>query len=348
MPSNIIKGKQPLQEFGQWLNKQRFSSVFVLADTNTTEECFSAIEPWLEEQPVNGLLQIPPGENNKTLYCCEDIWDEMLKNGADRQSLLINLGGGVVCDMGGFVASTFNRGIKFVNIPTTLLAMVDAAHGGKTGINFRGAKNQLGTFQEPLKTVIQPEFLATLEDRDFNAGLAEMIKHALIGDPGLWETLKSVHPNNRDEISPHIEASLQVKQRITNEDPEEKGERKKLNFGHTIGHALESYSREHDENPLIHGEAVALGMMVETQLSLEVTTLSQEACEEIKATLFRHFPDYKLSKHSIATVIDFMKSDKKNRDHKINFTLLEMPGVASIDHYMEDETIENVLAKILT
>ncbi len=347
MTDTFLSGQEGLEAFYQWLWEQDYSAIFILADSNTSSQCFPLIEDHLQNFPIEGVLEIPPGEENKTIYCCEDIWEELLTHEADRYSLLINLGGGLITDLGGFIASTFKRGMDYVNVPTTLLGMTDAAIGGKTGINFRGIKNQLGTFKKPEKTVIYPPFLDTLDNRQFRAGFAEMIKHALIASPNLWFQLKSLKPTNKEKVKAHLTDSAKVKQVIVEEDFKESGTRKKLNFGHTIGHALESYSQVHDENPLYHGEAIALGMRVESLLSHEHHSLDALDYEDIVQCLENAFPGYSIPEEAFEELLEYMELDKKNSEEGINFTLLDHAGRADIDFFLNHETIKAALSKTL-
>ncbi len=347
LTTEILANQDALQQFRDWLGKQDYPAIFILADANITNHCFPLIEEQLQDFPIQGILEIPPGEQNKTINCCEDIWEQLIDNGAGRQSLLINLGGGLITDLGGFIASSFQRGIDYVNLPTTLLAMTDAAIGGKTGVNFRGIKNQIGTFCQPAKTVIYPPFLDTLENRQFRAGFAEMIKHGLIASPNLWYALKQCQPTDKKAVKQHLEASAKVKQVIVEADFREAGTRKKLNFGHTIGHALESYSQLYDENPLYHGEAVALGMRVEAWLSHHYHKLDVLDYEDIKEFLARAFPVYNLPENAFEDLSAYLIYDKKNTVEGINFTLLDHAGHATADHYLSPDVIEEAVNQVL-
>lgn len=330
--SGLIKSENPLEEFGNWLENQNYHGLFILTDTEVAEEAFPVIEPYLENLGLKGVLTIPPGEANKTIECCEDVWHELIRNDAKRNSLLINLGGGLVTDLGGFAGATFKRGMPFVHVPTTLLGMVDASIGGKTGVNFEGLKNQVGLFQEPEQVVIAPEFLDSLEDRQLLSGYAEMVKQALIADVKLWDRLQQLDPlYQRDKLKSCIPETAEIKQQLVAADPYEKGPRKKLNFGHTIGHALETYSQERDEDPLLHGEAIAIGMQVEANLSTQHVLLDEGTFHSISQYLNRLFPSYALNDEGIEAVIDRMKADKKRNQDTFNFTLLVEAGQSDID-----------------
>src|SRR5690606_17356227 len=238
----------------EFLNKNTYSKIFILTDRNTSEHCLPVVTSLMPELTAYDLIEIDPGEENKNIDFCIGIWKMMLDFGADRKSLLINLGGGVVTDMGGFAASTFKRGLDFVQIPTTLLSQVDASVGGKTGIDMDGVKNIIGTFTQPKAVFINTTFLTTLADKQVVSGFAEMVKHGLIYDKNYFEELKSIDLRQIDDS--FIVRSVEIKNDVVTGDPTEKGLRKILNFGHTIGHAIESYSLAHDSFPLLHGEAI--------------------------------------------------------------------------------------------
>ena len=250
---------------------------------------------------------------------------------ADREALLINLGGGVITDMGGFIASTYKRGIDFINIPTTLLSQIDASVGGKTGVDLDGLKNMVGVFNEPIGVFVCPEFLKTLDKRQMLSGYAEALKHALISDVNYWNDLKSGMLSNDDSWGELIGRSIAIKNNMVTKDPREKKERKLLNFGHTIGHAVETCSLKTDA-PLLHGEAIALGIIVESHLSHQILGLSQNQLDEISQTLKIFYPFHKLATDKFHQLLELMKHDKKNSNHEINFTLLQKIGEASVNH----------------
>ncbi len=252
------------------------------------------------------------------------VWKALLDGGADRNSLLINLGGGVVGDLGGFVAATFKRGIPFVQIPTTLLSMVDASVGGKTGVDFAGGKNQIGAFRMPALVVVHPPFLRTLPDRELHSGFAEMIKHALLEGEEQWTRIKDLATLVPEELTPLIADSIKVKGKVVREDPEEAGLRKILNLGHTVGHAVESWSLEHEGDPLLHGEAVAIGLLCELTLSKKIG-FSEEKFLEVKKLLQRFFPLSRIPEDPDA-LMSYMEQDKKNRSGRILGVLLEAVG----------------------
>ena len=252
-----------------WIGKNSFSKldisiysqVAILVDENTKRDCLSKL-PQIESALI---IEIKSGEQYKNISTCSFIWEQLTINNFDRNSLLINLGGGVIGDMGGFCAATYKRGLEFIHIPTTLLAMVDASVGGKLGIDFKGFKNQIGLFNNPKAVLISSVFLETLAESELKSGFAEVVKHALISDNSLWLKLKNT-PFTDLDWEDIIDTSIQIKNKIVLADPFEKGERKKLNFGHTFGHAIESYYLE-KRTPISHGKAVFMGMILEAEIS---------------------------------------------------------------------------------
>ena len=257
-----------------------YSKVFILVDSNTQKHCLAKFKSKCDFE-IDLVIEIKPGEEYKTIQTCTTVWDSLSTMGGDRKSLLINLGGGVVTDLGGFVASTFKRGIDFINVPTTLLAMVDASIGGKTGVDFEALKNQIGVINQPEMILVFAEFLDTLDQRQVKSGFAEMLKHGLIFDQDYWNGL--IPLNELDQVGEHIKKSTEIKSSVVEQDPYEAGLRKKLNFGHTLGHAIESYFLvETNRQTLLHGEAIAVGMVLEAYLSHELTGLSKLELDEIK------------------------------------------------------------------
>ncbi len=312
----------------QFLTQNDYSHIFILVDKNTEEYCLGPFLNLLAMEP-SATFTIKPGEENKTIEACVKVWNALSQNGGDRKSILINLGGGVVTDLGGFVASTFKRGIDFINIPTTLLAMVDASVGGKTGVDLGVLKNQVGVINQPRMVLLFPEFLKTLPENQLRSGFAEMLKHGLIADKTYWKAL-SGPINLFDEEN--IRQSIKIKDTIVSKDPTEKGVRKALNFGHTLGHAIESYFLENSKlKTLLHGEAIAIGMILEGYLSHKLTGLSKMELDDIKQEFRKHFKKVNFTKKDIAIIIDLLKHDKKNTHGNINFVLLAELGQAVID-----------------
>ena len=308
------------------LDVSEYSKIGILVDENTKEFCL----PLLSEIKESVIIEIKSGEENKNIDSCNLIWEALTKNCFDRNSLLINLGGGVIGDMGGFCASTYKRGIEFIQIPTSLLAMVDASIGGKLGVDFNGLKNQVGLFSNPKSVIINPKFLETLPEDELRSGFAEVVKHALIVDKNLWDHLKN-NPFQDLDWEEIIETSVQIKNKIVISDPKEKGERKKLNFGHTFGHAIESYYLQKG-TPILHGEAIFMGIILESELS----SLSVSEKNDIKNYILSNFGlPYTPPKSDL---LNFLRNDKKNKEEKINFSLLNTIGDCTINNlFSEDE-----------
>jgi 3-dehydroquinate synthase len=306
------------------LESNKYSKVFVLADEHTSEICLPLFQSLLDDFSEFDLIETSAGEENKNIDFCIGIWKTLLDFEADRKSLMINLGGGVITDMGGFIASTYKRGIDFINVPTTLLSQVDASVGGKTGIDIDNVKNMVGTFTLPQMVFIETAFLKTLPARELLSGFAEMIKHGLIYDKPYYEKLKE--SNYLTPSAQDIYRSVEIKNEVVTIDPHEKNLRKILNFGHTIGHAVEGYSLANDENPLTHGEAIAIGFICEAALSIKNSTLTQEELKDISEYILSLYPKYHIKKESFDTLLELMQSDKKNEDGNILFSLLETTG----------------------
>ena len=297
-----------------------YSKIAILVDENTKRDCL----PKLQQLEKSIVIEIKSGEEYKNIDTCNFIWEQLTKNNFDRNSLLINLGGGVIGDMGGFCASTYKRGIDFLQIPTTLLAMVDASVGGKLGVDFNGLKNQIGLFNNPKSVLVNPDFLKTLPENQLRSGFAEVVKHALISDSNLWKQL-ALAPFESLDLENIIETSVQIKNNIVESDPFEKGDRKKLNFGHTFGHAIESYYLEKG-TPILHGEAVFMGLILET----EISHLSETDKNEIKNYILSNFAlPYTPKKYNLRK---FLINDKKNQNGKISFSLLNSIGSCTINH----------------
>ena len=308
------------------LDVSSYSKVAILADENTKKNCLNLL-PKINNSII---IEIESGEKNKTISTCNLIWEQLTKNNFDRNSLLINLGGGVIGDMGGFCASTYKRGIDFIQIPTTLLAMVDASIGGKLGIDSNSLKNQVGLFSNPELVIINPIFLETLPEEELKSGFAEVVKYALITDKDLWKKITNTSFNNLD-WKEMIYTSLEIKNKIAISDPKEKGERKKLNFGHTFGHAIESYYLKKG-TPILHGEAIFMGIILES----EISDLTKSEKNEIKNYILSNFSLPYTPKKSY--LHKFLLNDKKNQEGKINFSLLKGIGNCTIDNlFSEDE-----------
>ncbi|WP_129717488.1 3-dehydroquinate synthase [Pedobacter sp. SYP-B3415] len=327
-------GLKPLLDL---LDANKYSKIFVLTDINTSEHCLPLFREMLDDFNGFDLIETDPGEENKNIDFCIGIWKTLLDFEADRKSLLINLGGGIITDMGGFVASTYKRGIDFVNIPTTLLSQVDASVGGKTGIDIDNVKNMVGTFSLPQAVFIETAFLKTLSERELLSGYAEMLKHGLIADKAYFDELKIQQPEA--VTARQIYRSVEIKNEVVTEDPKEKGLRKILNYGHTIGHAIETYFLAEGKNPLTHGEAIAAGMVCEAWLSLEHDSFSEADLNEVTAAFSRLYPHRQIPEAAYDELIALMQSDKKNEDGKILFSTLEKPGKCTYNHATEIDKI---------
>lgn len=306
--------------FPGWLRERRYSKILILADSNTRRLCLPVLHAQTGLPADTPVVEIPAGEAFKTLATCEGVWQQLLEHRLDRQALIINLGGGVVGDLGGFCAATFKRGVDFIQVPTTLLSMTDAAIGGKLGIDFQGIKNAVGVFHYPAAVFVDPAFLSTLPERELRSGFAEVIKHALIGDPQLWQKIGRLNALSPAACAELLPASIAVKVRIVSEDPLEKGLRALLNFGHTIGHALESYWLD-SPDPLTHGEAVAMGMILETRHAWG----DQPLTHEIETVIRRFFPARPIPDGAQADLWQLMQHDKKNAAGVVRMAL-PVPG----------------------
>jgi 3-dehydroquinate synthase len=320
-----------------FLQQHQYSKILVLVDENTAAHCLPRIKAPLQGKEWMSI-QVPAGEQHKNISTCRQIWGEMMKAGADRKALAINLGGGVIGDMGGFCASTFKRGMDFLQIPTTLLSQVDASIGGKLGIDFMQVKNSIGLFRDPRTVLIDPAFLQTLPFAEIRSGFAEIIKHSLIADAKQWQELRWISDLTSVDWVPVITPSLLIKKRIVEEDPFEKGLRKALNFGHTIGHAVEGHALETDR-PLLHGEAIGIGMICETYLSHRIRGLPEPDLNEASRFLLSIYDAYPLETANYPVYLDLMQNDKKNEAGAINFSLIDAPGSVVINQTCSEELI---------
>lgn len=326
-----------LASLESFLGERNYSKIIVLVDTNTLDHCLPLFQQAVPNLTNYDVIEVDPGEENKNIDFCIGVWQNMLDFGADRHSLLINLGGGVVTDMGGFAASTFKRGMDFIQIPTTLLSQVDASVGGKTGIDMGSVKNIIGTFAQPQAVFISSQFLSTLDQRQLVSGLAEVIKHGLIFDRSYYDRIKKLSIQEIDTAV--IQHSVSIKNKVVMDDPQEKGLRKILNFGHTIGHAIEGYSLMNDRNSLLHGEAIAVGMICEGYLSHKLNGLALEELHDLIATFRKYFKDYAFHPSIDVTLLNLMRNDKKNMSDKIGFVLLDKIGSCQYDRYVSVEDI---------
>ena len=316
----------------KFISKNKYSKVFILVDSNTNKYC---LDPFLKKH-LSGIdfkiVKIKEGEENKNTKNLYSAWTKISKLGGDRNSLLINLGGGLVSDLGGFVASTYNRGIDFINVPTTLLSIVDASIGGKVGINIGRLKNQVGVFNYPKLILIDTSFLETLPKREINSGFAEMLKHGLIFEKNYYKTLSELKNIDSKLSTELIYNSIKIKNEVVNRDPKEKNFRKILNFGHTLGHAIEShFLGKKKTKTLLHGEAISIGMILESYISYKILKLPYEQCKNIKQTINNNFKKVKINKEDLKSIVRLIKFDKKNRGEKVLFVLLYEIGKIKID-----------------
>ena len=342
--SDVFVGNEVFNVLNEYLRPYRNSKIFILVDENTLKHCATELITKNEILHNAEIIEIDSGEANKTIDVCYQIWKTLSEYRADRKSLLINLGGGVITDMGGFIASTYKRGIDFVNIPTTLLAQIDASVGGKTGVDFEGLKNVLGIFNEAKGVFVYPGFLKTLDKRHMMSGYAEALKHALIKDAKYWKALKKGMLSDSENWLGLITTSINIKNEIVLKDPLEKDERKLLNFGHTIGHAIESYSLKNDSIPLCHGEAVAIGMICESYISKHQQGLSDNEAKDITNTILGFYKPYELNEAEFHQLIELMKNDKKNENNGIIFTLLSKIGESHFNQEVDVETILDAMS----
>lgn len=330
--------------------------LFVLADANTAACCLPIFADFIGEKPYH-LLTLDAGENSKNLSSIQCVWDFLLHHHATRQAVLINLGGGMVTDLGGFAAATYMRGIRFVNIPTTLLAMVDASSGGKTGFDYQGIKNAIGTFTLPLATLIHADFLLTLPERELLSGIAEMLKHALIASPKEWMRLLQILDEElpKDQLitalhnTGTLQASMEIKEKVVAQDPREQGMRKILNFGHTIGHAIEATALDSPlststSQPVSHGYCVLWGMVAEVYLSVVHAGCPREVLQQLVQVMLQYYGRPNCNCKQREQLIERMYHDKKNTANSTpNFTLLKNIGEPIINQHLDEKDIDEAL-----
>jgi len=326
-----------------FLQKRNATSVFLLTDPKVKKHCLPLIKNALPKS--TRIITLPAGEEHKTLESCQLVWKELTKQNADRKALILNLGGGVVGDLGGFAASVYKRGIPFIQIPTSLLAMVDACLGGKTGIDFEGFKNQIGTFSKPEAIWIHPEFLQTLPEKELLSGFAEVIKHALIADAASWNYLRKrdLNQQNWQEIIP---ASLAIKNTITTADPYEKGERKKLNAGHSLGHALETFMLNKG-TPWPHGHCVAAGLVMESSIAVEQGLLEEKEMFQLEELIYTTYGTIPIQKSEVKQIVKLAGQDKKNEGGKVNLSLIGPIGNCHINRFADSNALAEGVAYYL-
>ena len=310
-----------------FLDAHDFSAIAVIADNHTFRFCYPNLKEIL---PKHTLVRIKAGEEQKHMATCELIWDALTRANFDRHALVLNLGGGVIGDMGGFCAATYKRGIAFAQLPTTLLSQVDASVGGKLGIDFNGFKNHIGVFQQPNAVLIDPVFLETLPERELRSGFAEVIKHCLIADASMWDEIRRLDLDEQD-WSVLVAHSVAVKQRIVAQDPTEKGIRKILNFGHTIGHAIETNFLTRPRKRLLHGEAIAVGMLAEAYIACYKKMIDEILLTQIEEYIFAVYGNVRLTEEDTDPILALTLQDKKNRGREVRMSLLDGAGSCAFD-----------------
>lgn len=335
LPDSISFISNPKEGLKQALDSLNPDKLAFLVDENTRKYCL----PLFDLDSEDLIIEIKSGEINKNLNTCSEIWTALTNWGFSRKSLLVNIGGGVIGDMGGFCASTYKRGIRFINFPTTLLAMVDANIGGKLGVDFQGFKNHIGVFQDPEKILIHDGFLKSLPIRELRSGFAEVIKHGLIYDKLYWEKVRDGRFPEFDWKS-IVETSAEIKHQVVTEDPKEGGLRKILNFGHTLGHAIETWHLTKGIS-LLHGEAIAIGMILEGHLALQLGTLSKDELTELSIYLQKTYESIKLPE--LEELAPLMQQDKKNIGNSLSFSLLNGIGACLYDQKVSENMIHEAM-----
>lgn len=320
----ILFSENPAQDLKQVLADISYSQLFLICDENSHEHCFPKVKSLFQDS--NPIFVIPPGEAHKTLQTCEKIWTAMTEAQLDRKALVVNLGGGVITDMGGFCSSIYKRGIRFINVPTTLLSQVDASVGGKLGVDFHGLKNHLGVFNEPEMVIIAHDFLGTLPQRELRSGFAEIMKHGLIRDQNYFQSL-DLHQWDKSDWRTLIRHSVDIKKAVVTEDPKEAGLRKILNFGHTIGHAVETYYLDGPDH-LLHGEAIAIGMICEAYLSQKLNGMPKTDLDGTSKSFLQVFGHFSIPDADLESIADLCLQDKKNEGNTLLFSLLSKIGQA--------------------
>jgi len=328
----------------KFLSKKEYSKYIIICDENTSENCLSNLLFGCEALTSAEIIELESGEKNKTIETCMQVWGALTDIGADKKSLIVNLGGGVISDLGGFVASTYKRGIDFINIPTTLLSMVDASVGGKTGVDFEGIKNHIGVIYEPKGVFVNPVFLETLSERQIKNGYAEIIKIALIADFEFWKTLKKIKNYKEFYAEKIITKAVELKNAIVKKDLNETDLRKSLNFGHNIGHALESALIKQNKD-ILHGEAVAFGMVIESEIANHLKRISKKELETIETYINSIYKKIKLSNPTKKLMLEFLKHDKKNNGTNLCFALPNKIGTYKLSCDVTLKMVDEIISK---
>ena len=337
---SVIFNEEGYKALNNYISENNYSNIFIIVDSNSNEVCLPKLLPYIATKLTIEIIEFEAGEINKNIETSIQIWNVLTDLGADRKSLIINLGGGVVTDLGGFVASTFKRGIDFINIPTTLLSMVDASVGGKTGVDLGNLKNQIGVINIPKMVLIDTSYLDTLSQMEMRSGLAEVLKHGLIFDTKYWKQFLDLSKLDFADFDTIIYDSIKIKNEIVMQDPTEQGIRKALNFGHTLGHAIESYFLENEnKKTLLHGEAIAIGMILESYVSMQKNLISIEEYLEIKTTINSIYEPVFFEENDLNPILELLIHDKKNEYGTIKFVLLDGIGKITINQEVENELI---------
>lgn len=335
------------KEVAHFLTKRKYSGYYILVDDHTVNYCLPVLFSELDMLKSATVMEIFSGEAFKNLTTTQQVWEQLTDNHADRNALLINLGGGMVCDLGGFAAGTYKRGIDFIHIPTTVLSQVDAAYGGKQGIDFNHYKNQLGIFRNPEAVFVNVEFLKTLPAEQVTNGFAEVVKHGLLAGGRFWKQVHAVSDHSSVNWNKIVRDSSGIKLSVVKKDPLEKGLRKILNFGHTIGHAIESDLLNRSGDAL-HGYCVAAGMIGELYLSSELCGFPEKKRSQVTEFICRHFPAIEMDPSFDEAIINHMKQDKKNRNGRVQFALLKKIGMPVIGIEADESMIRKALDHIRT
>jgi 3-dehydroquinate synthase len=315
-----------------YLAETNFSKLFILVDSNTHEFCLPKLMNNLETSLDIEIIEIENGEEHKTIDTCVGVWNALSELDADRKSLMLNLGGGVITDLGAFVASTFKRGIEYINVPTTLLSMVDASVGGKTGVDLGTLKNQIGVINSGAMVLIDTSYLYSLPANQLRSGYAEMLKHGLIQNEDYWNRLRNVSNLTLSHLDDLIYESVIIKNHVVTQDPRENGIRKTLNYGHTLGHAIESlFLEDTSKTTLLHGEAIAIGMVLATYISNKLLGFPEQKLNDVKSTMINLYGKVSFNENDYQNIINLLKFDKKNSHGNINFVLLNDIASCKID-----------------
>jgi 3-dehydroquinate synthase len=333
-------------EFATHLLKEvnSHSQTFILCDSNTYTHCVTILLQFIPELNGAPIIELAPGEESKSLEFADHIYAELLANEADKKALLICIGGGVITDLGGFVASTYKRGIDFIHVPTSLMAQVDASIGGKCGVDAHGIKNAIGLFKMAKQNLVFTPFINTLPEQELKSGFAEMIKHALVADYTYWTALQHVDISNSYELALFVKRSTEIKQEIVKKDPKERSLRKILNYGHTVGHAIESMLLEKG-SPISHGQAIAWGMALENEIAVQAKILKEQVCLEVNAKIQKFFGEIpRFSEEEISQLIGYMRNDKKNAHGDIRFALISAIGTCHVNIAVSEEIVREILS----